>query len=140
MLASVTVLVDIDYPSDRKTIELDQERAGYYTTIVIDELKYRSALEGNDWTIPDDDEEVIRRLCKSCVMTKYEAREFLEFAKRHGTDGLRKALALARVIDPIICNNCGIYVPRGDRSEDRDTNKKLCHRCYRVLIEGEGSE
>ena len=103
MLESVTVLADIEYPSDRKTMELEQERAGYYATIALDELRFRRAIENNDGTIPDDDEEIIRRLRKDGTMLESVARDFLMMIERvkkhHETSDLRQLLALVRVLD-----------------------------------------
>lgn len=99
MLESVTVLADVEYSSERRTIACEQERAGYYATIVLDEMEYHWAVENEDGSIPDDDEEVIRRLRNRCVMSEGVAREFLELAGKHESGGLRRALALARVLE-----------------------------------------
>jgi hypothetical protein len=105
MLESVTVLADIEHGSEKHTIALEQERAGYYATIVIDELAFRSAIESDDGSIPDDDEEMIRRLHVHGYMTGSTARELLGLARRHEVDTLRQALALAKALEKDKENN-----------------------------------
>ena len=99
MLESVTVLVDIEHSSERKTIACNQERAGYYSKIVLDEMQCRWALEGEDGVIPGNDEEVIRRLAHRCVMSESVARVFLDLVNKHESGGLQRALALAKVLE-----------------------------------------
>ena len=99
MLESVTVLANIEYSSERHTIALEQERAGNYVRIVFDELEFRSALEGDDWTIPEDEEEIIRRLRRECALTGDDAREYFMLAERYKVSSLRPALALAVVLE-----------------------------------------
>ena len=99
MLESITVLANIEHGSERHTIALEQKRAGYYATIVIDELAFRSAVENDDGSIPDDDEKMIRRLRDHGYMTGSTARVLLELARRHEVDTLRQALALAKALE-----------------------------------------
>jgi len=99
MLESVTVLANIEYSSERHTIALEQERAGYYATIVLDERQCRWAIENEDREIPDDDEAIVRGLRNGGLMTGDTARELLGLARRYEVQDLRWLLALARVLE-----------------------------------------
>ena len=61
--------------------------------------EYRDDVLNEDGSVPDDDDEIIRRLMEECEWTDRSAHELLRLAKYYGAFLLRNALALAIVLD-----------------------------------------
>ena len=61
--------------------------------------EYRREVLNGDGSVPDDDDEIVRRLKENCEWKDRTAGELLRLAKYYGAFVLRYALALAMVLE-----------------------------------------
>ena len=61
--------------------------------------EYRGHVLNEDGSIPDDDDEIIRRLMEECGWLDRSAHELLRMTKYYGAFLLRHALALANILE-----------------------------------------